>query len=269
MLKEEEIDLLLIDLLELYGYDFNYYSRESLKRRISKIFRLEKFGSFEQFRKRVRTDSEYIAHLVDRITVNVTEMFRDVSFFKELATQILPAMAHLPRIRIWHAGCSTGEEAFSVAILLHEMGLLEKSIIIGTDINPLVIEKANKGIFPTSLYQLYERNYRLLGREMDFNNYFTPFENSYEIKPLLSKHLLFNHHNLASGQYLNKFDLIVCRNVLIYFDNELRERVFGLFDLSLSPGAFLALGEKETIKSSAISGNYQQVGKEKIWKKIM
>jgi chemotaxis protein methyltransferase CheR len=269
MLKEEEIDLLLVDLLELYDYDFNYYSRESLKRRISKIFRLEKFDSFEAFRKRIQTDDTYIEHLVDRITVNVTEMFRDVDFFREMRNVIIPQFKNLAQIRIWHAGCSTGEEVFSMAILLHEAGLLDKTQFIGTDINPLVIEKARRGTYPLSLIQLYERNYAMSGGEMDFASYYTSNTNGGTFKRFLSEKVTFSAHNLASDIYINTFDLVVCRNVVIYFDKELRDRVFNLFDLSLQSKAFLALGEKETIKSSSISEKYTQESKEKIWKKIL
>lgn len=268
MLREDEIDLLLNDLLKLYGYDFYYYSRESLKRRVSKILRLEKFNSFEEFRNRILTDPGYIEHLVDRLTVNVTQMFRDSDFFMELRNDILPQLKDLPQIRIWHAGCSTGEEVFSLAILLHESGLLERAQVHATDINPLVIEKAKKGAFPLSLLQVYERNYLNSGGKADFSTYYTASDNTAVFKSYLTDKVVFNTHNLASGQVINKFDLILCRNVVIYFDNELRERVFQLFDGSLLTGSYLALGEKETLKSFSITPRYQQTGKEKIWKKI-
>ena len=267
MLKEEEIDLLLIDLLKLYGYDFNYYSRDSLQRRISRIFRLEKFGSFVEFHQKIKTDSTYIEHLVDRITVNVTEMFRDLDFFRELRTRIIPQLKNLPQIKIWHAGCSTGEEVYSLAIILHEAGLLEKTQIIATDINPLVIEKAKKATYPLSLIQLYARNYSGSGGEADFFSYLNMDTNSASFKPFLSEKITFFPHNLASGIFINKFNFVICRNVVIYFDSELRERVFELFDLSLLPQAYLALGEKETLKSAKIAGKFIQETKEKIWKK--
>jgi chemotaxis protein methyltransferase CheR len=267
MLKEEEIDLLLVDLLELYGYDFNYYSRESLQRRISRIFRLEKFASFADFHHKIKSDSSYIEHLVDRITVNVTEMFRDVDFFRELRMRIVPSLNDLPQIRIWHAGCSSGEEVYSMAILLHEAGLLEKTHIIATDINSMVIEKAKKATYPLSLIQLYSRNYSNSGGTNDFSSYLDYGTNSATFKPFLTNKITFDSHNLASGIFINKFNCVVCRNVVIYFDNELRERVFELFDLSLFPNSYLALGEKETLKSSKISGKFIQESKEKIWKK--
>lgn len=267
MLKEDEIDLLLVDLKDIYGYDFNYYSRESLRRRISKIFRLEKFSSFSEFHHRVKTDSNYIEHLVDRITVNVTEMFRDADFFLELRTRVIPALADLPQIKIWHAGCSSGEEAFSVAILLHEAGLLHKAHIFATDINPLVIEKAKKATYPFSLIQLYERNYKASGGKENFISYLNNGSNSLQFKSFFSNKISFSTHNLASGTYINKFNLIICRNVVIYFDNELRERVFDLFDLSLLPNSYLALGEKETLNSSRLASRFIQENKEKIWKK--
>lgn len=269
MLKEEEISLLISDLLEHYGYDFNSYSRDSLKRRLSKIFRLEKFTSFEEFRNKILTDEGYIEHLVDRLTVNVTQMFRDSDFFTEIRKTILPELSALPQIRIWHAGCSTGEEVISLAILLFEAGLLHKTIIDATDINSIVLEKALNGIYPLSLLKLYERNYISSGGKASFSTYYTVInETSAKFKNFLTAGVTFTPHNLASDIYINKFNLIVCRNVLIYFDKELRERVFNLFDLSLVPNGYLALGEKETLKSSAIVEHYSQPTKEKIWKKI-
>lgn len=269
MLKEDEIDLLLIDLMDSYGYDFNYYSRDSLRRRISKIFRLEKFSSFSEFHHRVKTDSNYIEHLVDRITVNVTEMFRDPDFFREMRTRVIPALADLPQLKIWHAGCSSGEEVFSMAILLHEAGLLNKAQIYATDINPLVIEKAKKATYPVSLIQLYERNYRASGGKDDFMSYLNSSSNTVQFKPFLSDKITFSTHNLASGTYIGKFNAVICRNVVIYFDNELRERVFDLFDLSLLPNSYLALGEKETLNPSKLKARFVQENKEKIWKKIL
>lgn len=267
MLNDSEINIVLKDLLDLYYYDFTYYSRDSFKRRINRLYKLEKYQSFDEFRTKLRLDKNYIDHFIDRITVNVTEMFRDHAFFLELRKKIIPELATRPVIRIWHAGCSTGEEVYSVAILLHEAGLLQKSEIYGTDINPHVLTKARSGIFPVSLTQLYAKNYTLAGGEKNFSSYYTTTPQGERFDDMFRSRMTFSSHSLASGEYVNRFDLIVCRNVLIYFDKELQDRAFQLFDLSMGPSCFLALGEKETIKFSNVAAKFKQVGQEKIWRK--
>lgn len=267
MLNDTEINIVLKDLRELYYYDFTYYSRESFKRRINRLFKLEKFQSFDEFRNKLRSDKHYIDHFIDRITVNVTEMFRDHNFFRVLRNQVIPELANRPIIRVWHAGCSTGEEVYSVAILLHEAGLLEKSEICATDINPHVLTKARTGTFPVSLMQLYKKNYALAGGEKEFDSYFVTTPQGEKFNSNFSSRMTFNSHSLASDGFINRFDLILCRNVLIYFDKELQDRAFQLFDISLGPNSFLALGEKETIKFSGVSPKFKEIGPEKIWKK--
>lgn len=268
MLSDQEIDIVLKDLLELYDYDFTYYSRESFKRRINRLYKLEKYERFDEFRQKLRSDEKYIDHFIDRITVNVTEMFRDHQFFRELRKEIIPEFADRPVIRVWCAGCSTGEEVYSVAILLHEAGILHKSEILGTDINPRVLAKARSGIFPVSLMQLYAKNYTLAGGQKDFSAYYTTTPEGEKLNDIFSSRMTFLAHNLATEEYFQKFDLIVCRNVLIYFDRELQDKVFKLFEISMGPMSYLALGEKETIKFSTLSHKFRQVGQEKIWKKI-
>lgn len=267
MLNNKEINIILKDLLELYYYDFTYYSRDSFTRRINRLFKLEKFQSFEEFRDKLKSDKTYIDHFIDRITVNVTEMFRDTSFFKELKNRVIPELANRPKIKIWHAGCSTGEEVYSVAILLHEAGLLQKSEIHATDINPHVLTKARAGIFPISLMQLYAKNYLLIGGKNDFSTYYKTIPSGEKFNEFFSSRMTFSSHSLASDGFFNRFDLIICRNVLIYFDKELQSRAFQLFDISMGPNCFLALGEKETLKFSNIATKFSQFGSEKIWRK--
>jgi chemotaxis protein methyltransferase CheR len=268
MIEDDEIDILLNDLLELYGYDFNYYAKASLKRRINRLFSLDKFTDFETFRSRITSDSSYIKRFVEEVTVNVTEMFRDSPFYKALRTDILPVLGTNPFIRIWHAGCSTGEEVYSMAILLHEAGLLGKSLIYATDINPGVLEKAKSGIFPLGNMKLYSENYIASGGIQDFSSYYTANYEGGKFNQELRDKMIFSTHNLVSDSSFNEFHLIVCRNVLIYFDKELQERVFKLFEGSMSNLSYLALGSKETIKFSDIQDKFTQVGKEKIWRKI-
>jgi chemotaxis protein methyltransferase CheR len=267
MLKEEEINVLLNDLLEIHGYDFTAYSPISLKRRINRLYELDKFSSFKEFRFKVRLDSSYLNRFIEEITVNVTDMFRDSLTFKDLKELVFPALAKLPLIRIWHAGCSTGEEVFSMAIFLHEFNLLHKSLIFATDINPGVLEKAKTGIVPTKNIKKYFDNYQLAGGINDFTSYYKQQKDGAKFNDVFLNRIIFSHHNLVSDDSFNTFHLIVCRNVLIYFDKQLQERIFTLFDSSLSKSAFIILGEKETLKFSSIQHQYKQVGKEKIWMK--
>lgn len=265
---DEEINILLDDLLKIYGYDFNFYSKASLKRRVNRLFALDKFRDFSEFRERINSDTNYIKRFIEEITVNVTEMFRDSAFYRELKASVLPALGTHPFIRIWHAGCSTGEEVYSVAILLHEAGLLQKSLIYATDINPGVLEKAKSGIFPLTHMKHYSANYIAAGGIQDFSSYYTANYEGGKFNPDFRSKMIFSTHNLVSDSSFNEFHLIICRNVLIYFDKELQERVFNLFDASMGKLAYLALGSKETIKFSDIHTKYSQVGKEKIWRKI-
>lgn len=268
MIEDENIELLINDVFELYGYDFTDYSRASLKRRITRLYSLDKFPSFAELRYRVRNDPSYLKRFVEEITVNVTEMFRDPGFYQVLRKDILPRLGTHPYIRIWHAGCSTGEEVYSMAIMLKEANLLSKSIIYATDLNPDVLEKARAGIFPIANMKLYSENYMASGGREDFSSYYSANYDGVKFDESLSRQMVFSAHNLVSDSSFNEFHLIVCRNVLIYFDKDLQDRVFELFDKSLGMLSYLALGSKETIKFSTINPRYKQEGKEKIWRKV-
>lgn len=268
MIEEEEIDLLLTDLFEVHGYDFTHYSRASLKRRINRLWLLDKFPSFAELRYRVRTDTDYLKRFVEEVTVNVTEMFRDPLFYRALRHEVLPTLAAKPFIRIWHAGCSTGEEVFSMAILLNEANLLQKTLLYATDLNPEVLESARKGIFALAPMKQYSENYMLSDGKNDFSAYYTAQYGYVKFSSSLSEKMVFSTHNLVSDQSFNEFDLILCRNVLIYFDKILQQRVLTLFDDSLGPLGYLALGAKETLKFSSLQAIYRQLPGEKIWRKL-
>jgi chemotaxis protein methyltransferase CheR len=268
LIQDQELELLLNDVHTRYGYDFTEYSKASLHRRIQRLFSMDKFPSFAEFRYRLQNDSHYFRRFVEEITVNVTEMLRDPSFYRTLRTTILPILATYPFIRIWHAGCSTGEEVYSMAILLKEAGLLQNTLLYGTDINPLVIEKARKGIFPVSQMQKYSENYIQSGGVRDFSTYYTANYHLAKFDSSLSAKMIFSTHNLVSDFSFNEFQLILCRNVLIYFERELQAKVIRLFDYSLENFGYLALGSKESIRFSALADRYKQVGHEKIWRKV-
>jgi chemotaxis protein methyltransferase CheR len=268
MIATEEIEALLHHIAAWYGYDFTGYSRASLRRRIDSFYTRGRHASFAEMQERLRTEPAYFTRFVEEITVNVTEMFRDPGFYNTLRENLLPVLATYPFIRIWHAGCSTGEEVYSMAILLQEAGLLQKSILYATDLNQAVLEKAKSGIFPASAMQQNSENYIRSGGKKDFSSYYTANYNSAKFDPQLGERMIFSSHNLAADASFNEFQLILCRNVLIYFEKELQSRVLQLFDRSLDSLGFLALGSKESLRFSAIALHYKQVeNKEKIWRK--
>ena len=267
-LSDSELEVVLNDLLDVHGYDFTNYSRASLKRRITRLLSFDKFVSFAEFRYRLRSDQEYLQRFIEQVTVNVTEMFRDPSFYKTLREEVLPIVGSSPVIRIWHAGCATGEEVYSMAIMLHEEKLLHKSRLYATDINPTVLETVRTGIFPMNQMQAYSENYNRAGGKRDFSSYYTAQYNVAKFDAQLSSRMILATHNLVSDRSFNEFQIIMCRNVMIYFDKDLQDKVLQLFDESLELFGFLCLGSKETIRFSAMSKKYKQVGKEKIWRKV-
>lgn len=264
---DEDLERLLEEVASVYGYDFTEYSKASIKRRINRICLIDKHKSFSELRYKVLNDQSYLSRFIEEVTVNVTEMFRDPSFYKTLKEEIIPQLGVNSYIKIWLAGCSTGEEVYSISILLHEAKLAHKTIIYATDINPSVLEKAKKGIYPINQMKLYTENYLNSGGKEDFSSYYSANYDHVSFKEFLRKKIIFSTHNLVSDRSFNEFQLIICRNVLIYFDKVLQDKVFSLFDGSLEALGYLALGSKETIRFSNLNQNYKQIEKEKIWKK--
>lgn len=269
IIKDEELKILTNTVFEIHGYDFSNYAKSSLKRRINRLMIIDRIPSFAELIYRIRSDHDYLTHFVEEVTVNVTEMFRDPLTFKFIREKVLPVLATYPFIRIWHAGCATGEEVYSMAILLEEANLLHKSLLYATDLNPSVIENIRKGIFPMSMMKQYSENYILSGGKKEFSNYYTAKYDWAKFNENLGAKMIVATHNLVSDRSFNEFQFIFCRNVLIYFDKQLQDKVFDLFDDSLEKFGFLILGSKENIRFSRIASKYQQVEpKEKIWRKI-
>ncbi|MEP6465125.1 MAG: protein-glutamate O-methyltransferase CheR [Parafilimonas sp.] len=268
MVKDEEIDLLVNELAQQYGYDFTNYAKASLRRRINRLLIIERTPSFAEFFYRVKNDGDYLTHVVENLTVNVTEMFRDPSVFKIIREQVLPVLATHPFIRIWHAGCASGEEVYSMAMMLDEANLLNKSLLYATDLNPSVIENIKKGIFPLNRMQQYSENYIASGGKKDFSSFYTAQYGWAKFNQRLKLKMISAMHNLVSDRSFNEFQLIFCRNVLIYFDKVLQDKVFKLFDDSLEKLGFLVLGSKENLRFSPIAAKFTQVDKEKIWRKM-
>lgn len=267
-INDEQVEQLLVDVLEQYGYDFTGYARASLKRRILRLFTLDKQVSFAEFRYNIGRDGGYFKRFVEQITVNVTEMFRDPTFYKTLRNTVLPQLGTYPFIRIWVAGCATGEEAYSMSILLKELNLLNKSLIYATDINPVVLEKAAQAIFPLSQMKQYSENYIASGGTKDFSSYYSANYSLAKFDEELKDKIIFSTHNLVSDHSFNEFQLILCRNVLIYFDRGLQFSVLQLFDNSLERRGYLALGTKETIDYSPVTKKYKRFEGDKIWRKL-
>ncbi|WP_316819966.1 protein-glutamate O-methyltransferase CheR [Pedobacter gandavensis] len=265
--NDDQVEVLLSDLLEQYGYDFTGYSKASLKRRINRLYALDKSLSFAEFRYKLSNDPIYFKRFVEQITVNVTEMFRDPEFFKTLRMQVLPQLGTYPFIRIWLAGSSTGEEAYSISIVLKELNLLHKSLIYATDLNPTVLEKAAQGMFSMSQMKQYSENYIAAGGTKDFSSYYSANYSLAKFDDELKSKIIFSTHNLVSDHSFNEFQLILCRNVLIYFDRDLQNKVLELFNDSLDDLGYLALGTKETIEFSDIHKQYKRLPGNKIWRK--
>ena len=266
--SDELIEILLSDVLEVYGYDFTGYSRASLKRRIHRLYEMDKFVSFAEYRYKIRTEPGYFKRFLEEITINVTEMFRDPAFYKTLRNEILPRLGTYPFIRIWVAGCSTGEEAYSVAIFLKELNLLHKSLIYATDINSEVVANASQAMIPLNKIKLYTEYYIAAGGSEHFIDYYTANYSLGKLKDELKSKIIFSTHNLVTDNSFNEFQLILCRNVLIYFDRPLQNKVFELFNNSLEKFGYIALGTKETLDFSSVAKNFERLKGEKIWRKI-
>jgi chemotaxis protein methyltransferase CheR len=267
-INNNQINILLKDILENHGYDFSEYSTASLKRRIMRIYALDNHVSFAEFRYAIKTDKKYFKRFLEEITVNVTEMFRDVNFYKTLRNEVLPRLSNHPLIRIWVAGCSTGEEAYSLAIILKELNLLHKSLIYATDINPTVVEKAKNAVFKLSNLKQYSENYIKSGGISDFSIYYAANYSLTKFDQSLRNRMIFSTHNLVSDNSFNEFQLIMCRNVLIYFNRELQHKVLNLFDSSIENSGLLALGSKESLDFWPKANCYKKIKAEKIWQKI-
>ena len=250
ILNDDDLDLLLSESFRLYGYDFTNYSRASLKRRVNRLMIIDRFPSFAELLYRVKNDPHYWSRFVEELTVNVTEMFRDPLCFSILREKIIPLLAADPFIRIWHAGCSSGEEVYSMAIILEEAGLLHKSLLYATDLNPAAVKNVSRGIFPMSLMKQYSENYILTGGQKDFSSYYTAKYDWAKFDERFTARMIAATHNLVSDKSFNEFQLIICRNVLIYFDKDLQDKVLSLFDESLVGQGFLVLGSKENIRYS-------------------
>lgn len=253
-----------------YDYDFTNYAMSSFKRRIQRIMDMHKFASVDLLVKRIREDKQFFEDFIVEITVNVTEMFRDPSFWRILRDDIIPAiMLNHDKLRIWHAGCSSGEEVFSMAIVLQEMGLLQKATIIATDLDKEILKKAKLGKYTMKNMELNEKNYIRFQGNTSLKDYYKEQNNYAVLDPNLVMNVSFREHDLVKGDVFNKFDLILCRNVMIYFNQSLQNEVLKKFHESLFKYGYLVIGSKESLIWCDIANKFIVVNnEEKVYKKF-
>ena len=255
--EELELDLLLTGIARRWGYDFRGYSPASLRRRVRRAMHVEGVRSLSALQERVLHRPEALQRFISTLSVNVTGMFRDPQVYRTLRRQVLPMLRTYPFVRIWHAGCSTGEEVYSMAILLHEEGLLERCRIYATDLSDDLLQRARRGVFPLRDMQEHTAAYHRAGGKGDFSTYYIADHQSAILRDELRRHLVFSQHNLVSDSSFNEFQLILCRNVLIYFSEALRERVHRLFYDSLVNFGILALGIRESMRFTPYADRYE------------
>jgi len=249
-LADLEVRLLLEAIFDRYHYDFRSYAKASLKRRLAQACDHLKVTSLSGLQERVLHEPEVFAGLLQYLTVQVSDMFRDPGFFRAIRTEVLPVLATYPSIKVWVAGCSTGEEAYSLAILLHEEGLLDRSIIYGTDINAQALRAAEKGVYSLARLRGFTENHRRSGATTSLSDYYHASGDSAIMDAALRRKVTFSDHSLATDNVFSEVHLVTCRNVLIYFDQELQNRALRLFGEALIGRGFLGLGSKESLRFS-------------------
>jgi chemotaxis protein methyltransferase CheR len=254
-----EIELLLEGIYRCWGYDYRDYARPSLRRRIQQIMEAEKVPTISALQDRILHDSACMERFVQTLSVSVTAMFRDPDFYQAFRHTAIPHLRTWPFIRIWIAGCSTGEEVYSTAIVLMEEKILDRCLIYATDISGAVLDKAKAGIYPLAAMQEYTANYQQGGGNGDFSSYYRADHQNAIFRQSLRDKIVFSQHNLATDASFNEFNMILCRNVMIYFDKPLQERVHALFRDSLCDFGLLALGKKESLNFSTYADCYEEM----------
>ena len=267
-IEEIEIDLLLEALFRLYGYDFRRYSKASITRRIRHLLGKTGLGRVSEMIPELLNDKSFLEKLVYDFSITVTEMFRDPDFYRAVREQVIPYLKTYPFVKIWHAGCATGEEVYSMAIVLKEEGLYDRATIFATDFNNPALTKAKEGIYSLKDIKRYTLNYQDAGGTSSFSEYYHAQYDSVIMDQSLKKNITFANHNLVTDGTFSEMHLILCRNVLIYFTKTLQDRVLGLFNDSLIHGGFLCLGTKESIRFTDVAEAYDAIGrKTKIYQK--
>ena len=268
-LERIETELLLEGIYLHYGFDFRGYAWSSLKRRLWRRAQAEGVHSLSALQEKVLHDPRAMERLLLDLSINVTTMFRDPTFFAAFREKVVPLLKTYPFVRIWNAGCSTGEETYSIAIILREEGLFDRARIYATDINDGVIEHARTGAYPLNRMRDYTENYIRAGGTESFSTYYEADGDSARFDPALRDQIVFAQHNLVSDSAFNQFNVIVCRNVMIYFGKPLQERVHDLFHQSLETFGVLALGHKESIQFTSQESRYEELdANERLYRKV-
>ena len=266
---EDKFQELLAAIYQKYGYDFRQYSEAHIKRRIMNRMTMSGIEDIAQMQYKVLNDETFASKLLQDLSITVTEMFRDPGFYRSLRENVIPILKTYPFVKIWHAGCSTGEEAYSMAIIMQEEGLYDRTTIYATDFNQLALNQAKEGIFSNKMMKEYTTNYQLSGGTESFSRYYTSGYDSVIINQSLKKNIVWANHNLVTDNVFAEVHLILCRNVLIYFDKYLQNKVQNIFYTSLINGGILCLGSKEGLRFTGFHEKYialdtnQQIFKKK------
>ena len=268
-LEEIEIELLLEGIFRHYGADFRNYAPASLKRRIRESMRKEEIETVSGLQAKILHDAACLERFLHTLSINVTAMFRDPTFYLAFRMKVVPLLRTYPFVRIWHAGCSTGEEVYSMAILLQEEDLYPRCRIYATDISTKVLRKAKDGIFSLGSMQEYTVNYMKAGGKRFFSDYYTAQYDHVIFNPALKANLVFSEHNLVTDSSFNEFHVILCRNVLIYFNKTLQQRVHNLIHESLSTFGVFGLGNKESLRFTPREADYEELdGESRLYRKV-
>src|ERR1035437_130028 len=266
--SELEITLLLEAVYQKYGYDFRQYSKAHIRRRIMNRMKLSGLEDISQMQSKILNDEIFAANFLQDLSITVTEMFRDPGFYRSLRENVIPILKTYPFIKIWHAGCSTGEEAYSMAIIMQEEGLYDRTTIYATDFNQQALNRAKEGIFSNKMMKEYTTNYQMAGGKESFSNYYTSNYDNVIMNQSLKKNIVWANHNLVTDSVFAEIHMVLCRNVLIYFDKNLQNKVQKLFYHSLIDGGILCLGSKESLNFSDFHEEYTELDKkQRIFKK--
>jgi chemotaxis protein methyltransferase CheR len=259
--EDLEIDVLLHGIRTRYGYDFAHYSRASLRRCLERALAQTGLTHFSQLLDRLFHDEQCFDEFLKIMSISVTEMFRDPGFYQAVRKHVVPLLKTYPFIKIWHPGCATGEEVYSMAMLLHEEGFLDRARIYATDFNKHSLDTASKGVYSAKQMVSYADNYRLAGGKGHFSDYYSDGYELAKFKDFLKERVTFSYHNLVTDGVFGEMNIICCRNVLIYFDKTLQDQVLRKFSESLRHGGFLCLGNRESLNFTAIKASFPAVDK--------
>lgn len=263
-----EIELLLTGIQKRYGYDFTHYSHASLMRRLERAREHAKVARFTELLDKLFHDEKCFDEFLKHMSVTVTEMFRDPHFYIAVREKIIPLLKTFPFVKIWHAGCATGEEVYSMALLLHEEGFLDRARIYATDFNKHSLDIAEKGVYRAKHVETYAANYLDAGGVRNLSDYYSTGYGLAKFKDFLKERITFSYHNLVTDGVFGEMNLICCRNVLIYFDKTLQDHVLSKFSESLRHGGFLCLGNKESLNFTVVKKQFETVDtKQRIYKK--